>query len=132
VIEPNEAKIVREMFEWAANGWSTIRIGKQLQAQYAAGGDRRYSLSWVLYTLHNPIYTGKISKTAARPTNYHGAHPLPGEWIDAHEPIVSWDLFAVAQKALQKERLGCRPLPHARNCSMRAMWCRDRIGSSSR
>jgi hypothetical protein len=109
VIEPEEAPIVREMFEKAANGWSTVRLSKYLKAQYGGGGDRQFSQTWVGHALHNPIYTGKLSKTAVRPLHHNRAHPLPGEWIDAHEPIVPWDLFAVVQKAIESRNAGRKP-----------------------
>lgn len=108
VVHPEEAKIIREMFELAANGKSVVAIGKHLRTNYMDAGSikHRFSLSWVIHALHHPIYAGKLSKTPVRPKDNHRARPLPGDWFDAHEPIVSWDLFAIVQKALETRRAG--------------------------
>lgn len=106
-VEPQEAAIIKEMFMRSANGWSNVRIHKQLRAEHP--GERRFSLTWVAHTLHNPIYTGKISKTAVRPNGHTGSAPLPGDWIDAHEAIVPPDLFAIVQKGMATRLSGRKP-----------------------
>lgn len=106
VVDPERAKIVREAFELAANGMSILRIAQHLQQRYP--GVRAFLRYWVLKTLHNPMYTGKVSKTPTRPDGYSKVIPLPGQWVDAHEPIVSADLFAVVQRALATRTKGRR------------------------
>jgi DNA invertase Pin-like site-specific DNA recombinase len=107
VVEPQGAEIVKEMFERSANGWSNVRLHKHLRGEHP--GERLFSLTWVAHTLHNPIYTGKISTTAVRPNGHTGSAPLPGDWIDAHEAIISPDLFAIVQRALATRLSGRKP-----------------------
>jgi hypothetical protein len=95
------------MFGLAANGRSVIQIRDHLRKEYPAR--LAFVRSWVLRVLHNPVYTGKISKTAVKPEGYGRVRPLPGEWVDSHEPIVPPDLFAIVQKAIEGRARGRRP-----------------------
>lgn len=133
IIEPKEAEIVKEMFQQSANGWSTVRISKDLRKRYP--GERcAFSFTWVSHALHNPIYTGKVSRTAVRPNGHTRSAPLPGEWVDAHEPIVSSDLFAIAQRGLATRLSGRKPASESSTASFlmrgvaRCSFCKGAIG----
>lgn len=121
VVEPSEAKIVKEMFELAANGWSLIRINNYLHQQYPTD-KRRYGISWVARAFRNRIYTGQLSRTPVRPPG-SSCRTLPGEWIDTHEPIVSPELFAVVQKAIDTRLPGRKPKGESltAHCLMRGL-----------
>jgi hypothetical protein len=60
------------------------------------------------------IYTGKLSKTPVKPNGHESYIPLPGEWISSHEAIVSTELFATVQKALDTRRPGRKPKDESR------------------
>jgi hypothetical protein len=137
VVEPHEAEIVKEMFQHSANGWSTVRISKDLRARHP--GERCvFSFTWVSHALHNPVYTGKVSKVAVRPNGHTGSAPLPGEWIDAHEPIVSSDLFAIVQRGLATRLSGRKPVTESGTASFlmrgvaRCAICNGAIGAIPR
>jgi hypothetical protein len=125
------------MFQHSANGWSTVRISKDLRTKHS--GERCvFSFTWVSHALHNPVYTGKVSKTAVRPSGHTGSAPLPGDWIDAHDPIVSPDLFAIVQKGLATRLSGRKPAnesgtaPFLMRGIARCSLCNGAIGSIPR
>ena len=107
VIEPDEAHIVKEVFDLAANGLSLLRIRASIQRKYGDNHGRRFGLTWVSRGLRNRVYTGQLSRTPVRPNK--STRTLPGDWIDTHEPIVTSDLFAVAQIAINTRRPGRKP-----------------------
>jgi DNA invertase Pin-like site-specific DNA recombinase len=121
VVEPNEAKIVKRAFDLAANGVSGWSISTQLTSENPER--KRFSINWVIRTLHSPIYTGKVSKTPVKPDGHKSYIPLPGEWVSSHEPIVSPELFAIVQKAMETRRPGRKPKDESRtaNFLMRGM-----------
>jgi DNA invertase Pin-like site-specific DNA recombinase len=107
VIEPDEAKIIKEMFDLAANGLSILRIRAHMLAKYGESPGRRFGITWVSRGLRNRVYTGQLSKTPVRPNGR--SRLLPGEWIDTHDPIVTPDLFAIVQKAIDTRLPGRKP-----------------------
>jgi DNA invertase Pin-like site-specific DNA recombinase len=107
VVEQEEAKIVKDAFERAANGESTWTIMARLTKDHPER--KPFNVNWVMRTLRNPIYTGRLSKTPVKPAGHRSHVPLPGEWVKSHEAIVSVELFATVQKALDTRRRGRKP-----------------------
>lgn len=65
--------------------------------------------------LRHRVYTGEIALTSVRPQKYYGTGLLPAEWVPAHEPIISKEEFALAQRGLRDRRAGGdRPRDHSR------------------
>ena len=108
VINENEAKWVRQIYEWLVyEGKSASAITHNLRALNAPTKTSQYwNRTSVIAILKNPAYTGKTyafttlkGKRRGRPKD---------EWIeipDVTPPIVSRDLFDAAQKQLQVNRI---------------------------
>ena len=101
-IDPALAPAVREMFDRCINGESVLDISAYLRSRY--NGAARFGRSWVLLALKNRVYTGQLSLTPVRPTIGRKTAQLPAQWVDAHEPLVSFDQWSLAQRALISRR----------------------------
>jgi len=92
VINENEAKIVRQIFESYITSGSVAKIYNELQANGIKDRNRlSFSKSRISYILRNVIYTGKI-KYAGK--IYQGVH----------EPLISKDIFNLAQEIHKKKK----------------------------
>lgn len=107
VIDPSAAAIIKDAFEQAAAGMSAIKLCHYLTSRYPA--TMAWGRAWILRMLRNRVYAGQIAVTPVRPKNGNNAKQLPAEWVDAHEPIVSMDLFDSVQIALGKRKGRGRP-----------------------
>jgi DNA invertase Pin-like site-specific DNA recombinase len=103
VVDPENAKIIVEMFDRCVRGESIKQIVRYLRAHYT---QLRFTNTWVSRALHNRVYTGQLSTTPVRPRGAPHYFQAQGQWIDAHEPIVSMELFLRAQAALATRRSG--------------------------
>jgi DNA invertase Pin-like site-specific DNA recombinase len=103
VVDPENAKIVVEMFERCVRGESIQQIVRYLRAHYT---QLRFTNTWVSRALHNRVYTGQLSTTPVRPRGAPHYFQAQAQWIDAHEPIVAMELFLRAQAALASRRAG--------------------------
>jgi DNA invertase Pin-like site-specific DNA recombinase len=101
-IDPVRAAAVRDMFERCINGESVLEISAYLRSRYK--GVAAFGRSWVLIALKNRIYTGQLALTPVRPGNRRTTAQLPAQWVDAHEPIVTFDQWSLAQRALVSRR----------------------------
>jgi len=106
VINRAEAKEVRKMFKWAADGGASIaKITRDLQAE---GVD--LTRDQVRHILHNRFYLGELSynKTTRGEDGSKRRQPKK-EWlvIKGHHPaIIDADLFDRVQKALKRRYQG--------------------------
>lgn len=108
---PESARAIVAMFEMCIRGWGTDTISRYLRANHAG---RRFGCGWVLRALRNRVYTGQLATTPVRPRGRcHGAQ-LPANWVDAHEPIISLEMFNRAQAALDG-RSGCGGKPRSQS-----------------
>ena len=108
VINENEAKWVRQIYEWLVNeGKSASAITHRLRTLNAPTKSSQYwNRTSVIAILKNPAYTGKTyafttlkGKRRGRPKD---------EWIeipDVTPPIVSQEMFDAAQRQLQVNRI---------------------------
>jgi site-specific DNA recombinase len=102
-IDPEKACIVREIFDLCVNGDGIHNISRILQAKYP--NIAALSVAGVLSLLGNRIYTGQLATTTVRPDGCRSrGQQLPAEWIDTHEPIVSFEVWSTAQRALDARR----------------------------
>lgn len=132
VPDPDAAPVVRRIFALCLAGYGAARIALVLNAEgvaspsaYKRSRDARYkapphaqwSSAAVLKLLHNPIYTGDMVQgryqKAGRAKG--AAVPQPREsWTVAaatHEPLVSRETFALAQRLLAQRRAQTQPRP---------------------
>ena len=107
MINENEARWVRQMFEWLVNdGLSTTAITYRLRAfNIPTKRGMRWCRQSVLGVLKNPAYIGK---TYAFTTINGEAYRRPrDEWIEipgVTPPIISEEMFNMAQKQLEINR----------------------------
>lgn len=105
-IAPEEARLVRLIYDWYLAGWPVARIVRELP-KYAEGRYLKSDRS-IRRVLRNPYYTGTVGwKMEDYP---HGYRPR-SEWITAtglHEPIVSMEVWEQAQ-AERRARPGGGP-----------------------
>jgi site-specific DNA recombinase len=94
VIHPDEAAVVRRMFDLYATTRSLAQVVDTINGQYRTRQGRRWAKSTVETILGNPIYAGKVS--------------FNGQLFDGtHEAIIAYDLFC-ALGMLKKVRCHTR------------------------
>jgi len=90
-VEPNEARVVRQIFRWAAAGMRPQQIADQLNAV----GDDPTTVIWtarrILKLLSNPTYTGAVR---------HGNRTLSG----CHEALVESETAVRIHEMIQARR----------------------------
>ena len=97
-INPEESKLVREIFELYITRRSTIATAAELNARgiltkkHAISGGRPYGKAEICRLIANPIYIGKIS--------YEGS-----SYDGIHEAIIPVELFERAQELLKNNRV---------------------------
>ncbi|MBK9266215.1 MAG: recombinase family protein [Polyangiaceae bacterium] len=101
-VDPEKAKIVREMFDLCIAGNSAVKISAILRDRYP--GVLSFESEWILNALKNRVYAGQLALTAVKPKGHTSTIRRPAEWIDAHEPIVSMETWLTAQDALVSRR----------------------------
>ncbi|MDI1437512.1 recombinase family protein [Polyangium sorediatum] len=101
-IDPVKAPIVRQMFDMCLAGKSARDIALHCQTTYT--GLATFRTVWILQLLKNRMYAGQIATTPVRPDKNRQLTQKPAEWVDAHEPIVSLQMWHAAQHALAGRR----------------------------
>jgi site-specific DNA recombinase len=87
VIHPEEAIVVRRMFDIYATTRSLAQVVDTFNVQYRTRRDRRWAKWTVETTLGNPIYAGKVS--------------FNGQLFEGtHDPIIPYDLFCAPGQLL--------------------------------
>jgi len=123
LVNEDTAPVVRQIFQWAAEGVALNRIVLrlnesgvlcprlyQIQAGLLSGQTQAGSGQWQTWTvaeiLADAVYTGDMAQGKTKIVGGRRVFTAPEEWIvvrDTHEPIVSRELFARAQAA-RRER----------------------------
>jgi hypothetical protein len=110
VVKPDEAEIVKKIFEWYLSGMGYMAIAKKLNE---TGAKTRNGNDWnhasVLWILHNYSYTGNLLLQTTFTESYitkkyrknTGEKPM-FHAQQTHEPIVSEETFNAAQREMQK------------------------------
>jgi DNA invertase Pin-like site-specific DNA recombinase len=110
--DPEEASIVRQIFEWQSEGLGVARISKALiEAGIPSPSGIRWYQTTVRHILLNEVYLGRIiwgkHKHTKKATGGYDRVKLPREqWqiaYDAHEPLVSEELWKRAYE--MKDRM---------------------------
>lgn len=117
VPHPEQAEVVKMIFNWYTHDDPEIRIGANMIANklnelgYKTATGKKWASSSVLTILKNAVHAGRIQwgKTHAKKSTKDGVkretRTLPqDEWIDVkgkHEPIVSMELYQKAQEVLK-------------------------------
>lgn len=107
-VDEGEAVLVRQMFAMYASGQHSINTIADWLLRTAPG--RKWNRASVRYTLTNPAYAGDVvwGRTPADDAERAAQFIRPeGEWYgkrDAHEPIVSRELFARVQQVFRANR----------------------------
>ena len=102
-IDLEKAPLIVEIFERCVRGESIQEIVRYLRAHYT---QLRFTNMWVSRALRNRVYTGQLATTPVRPRGATHSFQGHAQWVDAHEPIVSMDLFLRVQAALVARRAG--------------------------
>jgi len=97
---------VRTMFEAVAGGASCGAVARQLNRDGVRTiFGKRFNASSVRRTVTNPAYIGKIVAGRKRRGKFRSLHDDGGVICeDAHEPLVSRDLFDRAQRMLRRSQ----------------------------
>ena len=113
VIDESAAKIVHQIFTWAANGVSAYEIARRLNASqvlspnnYKAvqrlpetsqpAGSGKWLAGTVTRILNNEIYLGRLVQGKTKAVNFKRQAAPEDEWVYAdrsHEAIISQELF---------------------------------------
>jgi DNA invertase Pin-like site-specific DNA recombinase len=101
-LDPEKAAVVRQMFDMCLAGKSAREIALHCQTNYA--GLATFRATWILQLLKNRMYAGQIATTPVRPNKNRQLTQKPAEWVDAHEPIVTLQMWHAAQHALAGRR----------------------------
>ncbi len=122
LVNEDTAPIVRQIFQWMADGTALNRIvcllnargipspeSYQIQAGLKTSGKLRGSGKWQTRTLakilSDPVYTGDMVQGRTQKIGHKQVYTAPEDWIivpDTHEPLVSRELFANVQDARKK------------------------------
>lgn len=98
IIEPKQAQVVRDIFRWYIDGASIVGIVKKLAEKQIQSptGKEKWSRRSVENILVNEKYIGTVRLTDSVTQNY--VYMMK----DSHPPIITEDVFRVAQDAKAK------------------------------
>ncbi len=145
LVNEETAPVVRQIFQWAAEGVALNRIVLRLNEsgvlcprlyQIQAGlisSKTQVNSKWNSWTvekiLSNAVYTGDMVQGRTKVVGHRQVYTDPEEWIivrDTHEPLVSRELFARAQAAWKeraaKYTAGAR-IPYTENLLRGRVFC---------
>ncbi len=113
VVIPEQAKIVKLIFDKFLNGWSYYKITKYLNEEMGVKTQVGYDFTStrVKYIINNPMYCGLLRWNMRDSANGY-AIKKESEWITAdgmHEPIIDLEIFEKAQVRVSKFRKHSRP-----------------------
>ena len=102
---PGEAAIIRNVFEWYADGKGMLRIANDLNtAGVRTHRGNMIENRTVEYWLNNPAYVGKVrwTPTGSTDRNYHNPDSMIVQ--GTHEPLVPTDLWERVQKRMAEQK----------------------------
>jgi len=122
IIEPQEAHVIRTIFDMYINGYDKNYILHFLNdSGYKTKRGNKFSADTLSYILGNPFYIGKV-RWNRRESNSGRVLKPETEWIisdAAHEPIISPDIYERAQqrtKVLQAtHKKYAHPISHGKH-----------------
>lgn len=106
---PQEASIVRMIFEWMAEGYGRQAVAKKLDMLHISPPEGKvWEQSTISYMVKNEVYLGCIIWGQYKYLKRNGKKTKkavpPEEWVrheNAHEPLISKELFTEANLALK-------------------------------
>lgn len=114
VINPDTAKIVRQIFDWRIEGLNATEIAKRLNdADVPAPhpNENIYSHCWsannVYHIIHNEKYTGKYVFGKRKCVNYKSRMADESNWVvieNAFEPVITEEEFRLANPTISKKK----------------------------
>lgn len=108
--DPKPVEAVRLMFEWVGDGWTYGRVAKELNRRgYRTLYGNRFNGNKVRLTVTNPSYRGDLVVGRFKPRGKF--RTLHGEGLvceNAHEGLVSRELFARVQQVVRTRKTGPR------------------------
>lgn len=115
VIEPNEAEIVRQVFKRYLEGAGILTIVKELRASgYKSRLGKEFTISSVRTILKDEVYTGDLVLQKTYRENFMTRVPVKNNgqkrrWVveEAHEPIISKELFNKVKEEMARRHDGC-------------------------
>ena len=96
-IDPENAAIVREVFDRFISGESYIAIARWLRT--VAGDKRQWENRTVEYIIRNPVYTGKL-RSGIHGRDFYGTQAQTH--AGSHPPIISEDTFEAAYRRAEE------------------------------
>lgn len=106
IIQPEQAEIVKDIFDNFVSGVNLFRIAKSLNgAGVRTNRGNRIDNRFIEYILNNPVYIGKIRWNPSGRTRRDYGHPDLIISDGKHEPIVSMNTWDAAQRKLQFNRI---------------------------
>ena len=111
-IEPNEAKVVKQIYEWYLNGWTPTTIAKNLNERGEKTRKGNFFTRAIIHSILNQeAYTGKLvlqktyrNSEKGRTVRNHGER---AKYIveNAHEAIIPKEVFDKVQQEKPKRSL---------------------------
>jgi DNA invertase Pin-like site-specific DNA recombinase len=117
VVDASAAEIVKQIFEWTADGVSTYEIARKLNAKKISSPNAHKNENpettgrWYARTiegiLENEIYLGNLIQGKTKTIHFQRQPVSPDEWIcayDTHEVIISPEMFQTVKTFRAKKR----------------------------
>ena len=114
VIDPDTAKVVRQIFDWRIKGLNATEIAKKLNDANVPAphpNESIYSQCWsannVYHIIHNEKYTGKYIFGKRKCVNYKSRMADESNWVvieNAFESIITEEEFKLANPAISKKK----------------------------
>jgi len=145
VIDPETAPVVRQIFEWAAQGVRPYKITHRLNDAHILPPSRYkfekgiivsesikgcdyWKPATITEILRDKVYQGDMVQGKTRKVNHRRVEVAPDEWItveNTHEPIVSHELFESVRVMLAQmsEYIKNPSVPYTPNIFMGKVFC---------
>ena len=121
VINPEQAKVVRMIFDWYLNGWGLTKIKHELEIRRipTATGKPHWHVTVISHILQNSFYCGIMTYHKEYTPDYLKQKKIPNRGVipklqvpGTHEPIITTEEFERVQMIMESKR---RDLPGCGN-----------------
>ena len=113
VINPEQAKVVRMIFDWYLQGWGLVKIKNELEIRHipTATGKDHWHPTVISHILRNTFYCGIMTYHKEYTPDYLKQKKIPNRGVipllqvqGTHEPIVSVEEYEKVQEILESKR----------------------------
>ena len=117
VINPEQAKVVRMIFDWYLNGWGLTKIKNELELRHipTATGLPHWHVTVISHILQNSFYCGIMTYHKEYTPDYLKQKKIPNRGVipklqvrGTHEPIITEEEYERVQMIMESKR---RDLP---------------------